>query len=163
MRNLRPPPQVSGLECHPQGAPRPDCGVRLVFPSPLSSLGTSKTSGTWDTPKMPHPGLPNPGKEQVGTFWAQSVQFSSVPQSRLTLCDPMDCSTPGFPVHRQLAELAQTHVHLVGDAIQSSHLLSCPPPPFGLNPSYPWVPGGKLAYPVLLDSATSCVVASSVR
>ena len=73
----------------------------------------------------------------------------------------MDCSTPGFPVHRQLAELAQTHVHLVGDAIQSSHLLSCPPPPFGLNLSYPWVPGGKLAYPVLLDSATSRVVASS--
>ena len=53
--------------------------------------------------------------------WAQ---FSSVAQSCLTLCDPMDCSTPGFPVHHQLPELAQTHVHQVGDAIQPSHPLS---------------------------------------
>ena len=48
------------------------------------------------------------------------TQFSSVAQSCLTLCDPMDCSTPGFPVH-QLPKLAQTHVHRVGDAIQPSH------------------------------------------
>ena len=48
------------------------------------------------------------------------VQFSSVTQSCLTLCDPMDCRTPGFPVHRQLPELAQTHVHWVGVAILSS-------------------------------------------
>ena len=46
-----------------------------------------------------------------------------------TLCDPMDCSTPGFPVHHQLLELAQTHVHWVGDAIQPSHPLSSPSPP----------------------------------
>ena len=45
-------------------------------------------------------------------------QFSSVTQSCLTPCDPVDCSMPGFPVHHQLAELAQTHVHGVGDAIQ---------------------------------------------
>ena len=45
------------------------------------------------------------------------IQFSSVAQSCPTLCDPMDCSTPGFPVHHQLPELAQTHVHHVGDAI----------------------------------------------
>ena len=45
------------------------------------------------------------------------LQFSSVAQSSLTLCNPMDCSTPGFPVHHQLPELAQTHVHEVGDAI----------------------------------------------
>ena len=44
-------------------------------------------------------------------------------------CDPMDCSTPGFPVHHQLPELAQTHVHWVSDAIQSSHPLSSPSPP----------------------------------
>ena len=56
-------------------------------------------------------------------------QFSSVAQSRLTLCDPMDCSTPGFPVHHQLPELAQTHVHRVGDAIQPTHPLSSPSPP----------------------------------
>ena len=57
------------------------------------------------------------------------VQFSSVAQSCLTLCDPMDCSTPGFPVHQQLPEFAQTHVHWVNDAIQPSHPLSSPSPP----------------------------------
>ena len=51
------------------------------------------------------------------------IQFNSVTQSCLTLCNPMDCSTPGFPVHHQLLELAQTHVHRVGDAIQTSQLL----------------------------------------
>ena len=54
------------------------------------------------------------------------VQFSSVTQSCLTLCDPMDCSTPGFPVYQQLPELAQIHIHRDGDAIQLSHPLSSP-------------------------------------
>ena len=58
-----------------------------------------------------------------------SVQFSSVTQSCLTLCDPMDYSVPGFPVHHQLPKLAQTHVHWVGDAIQLSHSLSSPSTP----------------------------------
>ena len=53
----------------------------------------------------------------------------SVAQSCLTLCNLMDCSTPGFPVHHQLPELAQTHVHQVGDAIQPSHPLLPPFPP----------------------------------
>ena len=57
------------------------------------------------------------------------LQFSSVTQSCPTLCDPMDCSTPGLPVHHQLPELAQTHVHRVSDAIQPSHPLSSPSPP----------------------------------
>ena len=52
-----------------------------------------------------------------------------VAQSCPTLCDPMDCSTPGFPVHHQLPELTQTHVHWVSDAIQPSHPLSSPSPP----------------------------------
>ena len=52
-----------------------------------------------------------------------SVKFSSVSQLCPTLCDPMDCRTPGFPVHHQLPELTQTHVHWVGDAIQPSHPL----------------------------------------
>ena len=56
-------------------------------------------------------------------------QFSSVAQSCPTLCNPMDWSTPGFPVHHQLPELTQTHVHQVGDAIQPSHPLSSPSPP----------------------------------
>ena len=51
-------------------------------------------------------------------------QFSSVTQSCLTLCDPVDYSIPGLPVHHQLPEFTQTHVHLVGDAIQASHPLS---------------------------------------
>ena len=50
--------------------------------------------------------------------------ISSVTQSRPTLCNPMNCSTPGFPVHHQLPELIQTHAHWVGDAIQTSHPLS---------------------------------------
>ena len=57
------------------------------------------------------------------------VQFSSVTQLCLTLCNPMDCSMPGFPVIHQLLELTQTHVHRVGDAIQSSHPLASPSPP----------------------------------
>ena len=57
-------------------------------------------------------------------------QFSSVAQSCPTLCDPMNCSTPGLPVHHQLSQLAQTHVHLVDDAIKTAHpLLSHSSPP----------------------------------
>ena len=56
-------------------------------------------------------------------------QFSSVAQSCPTLCNPMDCSTPVFPVHHQVPELVQTHVPRVGDAIQPSHPLSSPSPP----------------------------------
>ena len=59
----------------------------------------------------------------------RSVQFSSVVQLCPTLCNPMDCSTPGFPVHHQLLEPTQTHVHQIGDAIQPSHSLSSPSPP----------------------------------
>ena len=58
-----------------------------------------------------------------------SVQFSSVAQSCLTLYDPMNRSTPGLPVHHQLPEFTQTHVHQIGDAIQPSHPLSSPSPP----------------------------------
>ena len=58
-----------------------------------------------------------------------TLQFSSVTQSCLTLCDPMDCSTPGLPVHHQLPEFTQTHVHQVSDVIQQSHPLSSPSPP----------------------------------
>ena len=57
------------------------------------------------------------------------IQFSSVAQSCPTLCDSVDCSTPGLPVHHQLPELAQTHVHRVSEAIQPSHPLSSPSPP----------------------------------
>ena len=68
------------------------------------------------------------------SFLFSSVQFSSVAQLCLTLCDPMNHSTPGLPDHHQLLEITQTHVHRVGDAIQPSHPLSFPSPP-ALNPS----------------------------
>ena len=61
-------------------------------------------------------------------------QFSSVAQSYPAPCDPMDCSMPGFPVHHELPELPQTHVHQVDDAIQPSHpLSSLSPPAFNLS------------------------------
>ena len=69
-------------------------------------------------------GLLPPGPSE-GWFSRERIQFSSVAQSGLTLCDPMDSSTPGFPVHHQLPDLAQTHVHQVCDAIQ--HLILCSP------------------------------------
>ena len=76
-----------------------------------------------------------------------SIQFSSVAQSCLTLCDPMNRSMPGLPVHHQLPEFTQTHVHQVGDTIQPSHpLLSPSPPPqslpasgsFPMSQLFPW-------------------------
>ena len=72
-----------------------------------------------------------------------SVQFSSVAQSFLSLCNPMDCSTPDLPVHHQLSEFTQAHVHWVGDAIQPPHpLLSPSPPTFNLSQNqglFQWV------------------------
>ena len=65
----------------------------------------------------------------VGSPRKKISQFSSVAQSRPTLCDPMNRSTPGLPVHHQLREFTQTHAHRVGDAIQPSHPLSSPSPP----------------------------------
>ena len=80
-------------------------------------------------------------------------QFSSVAQLCLTLCDPMNCSTPGLPVHHQLPESTQTHVHWVSDAIQPSYPLSSPSPP-ALNLSqnqgpFKWVSSLHLVAKVL--------------
>ena len=66
---------------------------------------------------------------RVGKDWKFGVQFSSVAQSCPSLCDPMNCSTPGLPVHHQLPGSTQTHVHWVGDAIQPFHPLSSSSPP----------------------------------
>ena len=80
-----------------------------------------------------------------------AFQLSSVTQSCLTLCDPMNLSIPGLPVHHQLPESTQTHVHQVGDAIQPSHPLLSPSPPSLNLPQHPglfkWVlfaSGGKV-------------------
>ena len=73
-------------------------------------------------------------RKKKNCFREDSVQFSSVAQSCPTFCDPMNYSTPGLPVHHQLPEFTQTHVHRVSDAIQPSHPLSSPSPP-APNPS----------------------------
>ena len=77
-------------------------------------------------------GSSQPKRWNAGLPHSHSVQFSC--QSCPTLCDPMNLSTPGLPVHHQLPEFTQTHVHQVSDAIQPSHLLSSPSPP-APNPS----------------------------
>ena len=90
------------------------------------------------------------------------VQFISVAQSCLTLCDPMNRSTPDLPVHHQLPEFTQTHVHWVGDAIQLSHPLSSPSPP-ALNLSqhqglFKWVSSLHQVAKVLEFSASTSVL-----
>ena len=87
--------------------------------SPALAGGFFTTSTTWEAPLY---------------SIRHSVQFSSVTQSCPTLCDPMNHSTPGLPVHHHLPEFTQTHVHRVRDAIQPSHPLSSPSPP-APNPS----------------------------
>ena len=72
-------------------------------------------------------GICSPYSYLLGGFYP--TQFSSVTQSCPTLCDPMNRSMPGLPVHHQLPESTQTHVHWVGDAIQPSHPLPSPSPP----------------------------------
>ena len=70
----------------------------------------------------------NNGSVILGKLGNKQSQFSSVAQSCPTLCNPMNRSTPGLPVHHQLPEFTQTHVHSVSDAIQPSHPLSSPSP-----------------------------------
>ena len=81
------------------------------------------------------------------------IQFSSVAQSCLTLCNPMNHSTPGLPIHHQLPESTQTHVHGVGDAIQPSHPLSSPSPPtFNLSQHqglFKWVSSSRQVAKIL--------------
>ena len=125
-------------------------------PGRLRSMGSLRVRHDWAT-SLSHIGegngnplqyscLENPRDE--GAWWAavsgvaqswtrlkrlSSSSNSSVTQLCPTLCNSMDCSTPGFPVHHQLLELAETHIHQVGNAIQPSHsLLSLSPPAFNL-------------------------------
>ena len=94
-----------------------------IFMSPAPLFIAAKR---WKQPQYPSM------DEWISKMW--SVQFSSVAQLCLTLCEPMDYSTSSLPVHHQLLEFTQTHVHWVGDAIQPSHpLLSPSPPAFNLS------------------------------
>ena len=94
-------------------------------------------------------------------------QFSSVTQSCLTLCDPMGCSTPGFPVHHQLPKFAQIHVYPVGDAIQPSHPLSSSSPPiFNLSQGqdlFQWVSSSHQVARVLEFSASASVFPMNIQ
>ena len=102
----------SGLLCPPPGD-LPDPGTEPVsLTSPALAGELFSTRATWEA-HLNH---------------IISDQIRSVTQSCLTICGPMNCSTPGLPVHHQLPEFTQTHIHQVSDAIQPSHPLSSPSP-----------------------------------
>ena len=96
-----------------------------------------------------------------------SVQFSSVTQLCLTLCNLMDCSTPGLPVHNQLLEFTKTHVHWVSDSIQPSHPLSSPSPPtFNLSQNqgiFKWVSSSLQVAKVLGVSTSASVLPKNIH
>ena len=130
--------QVDSLPAEPQGKPKNTrmCSLSLlqgIFPTQESNQGLLHCrqilyqlsyQGSPLAPIVMH--LSHPLDICLPLL---TVQFSSVAQSCLTLCDPMNLSTPGLPVRHQLPESAQTHVHRVSDAIQPSHPLSSPSPP----------------------------------
>ena len=101
----------------------PGNSASLSRHAPPPTLGQSPTPGITHTPER------EDGTLKRTLLCTNPGLFSSVAQSYPPLCDPMDCSTPGLPLHQQLAELTQTHVHWVGNAIQPSHPLSSPSPP----------------------------------
>ena len=104
----------------------------LGWPRGMVWGGTWEGSSLWGT--HVHPWLIHVNVWQKPLQYCKVIQFSSVAQSCPPLCDPMNRSTPGVPVHHQLPEFTQTHVHWVGDAIQPSLPLSSPSPP-APNPS----------------------------
>ena len=108
----------------------------IPYPTSVNPEG-ARGSSEWEEKKLEmgnredphHTCFPKTVSQPAATLDGSSVQFNSIAQLCLTLCDPTDCSTPGLPVHHQLPELAQTHVHQVSDAIQQSYPLSSPSPP----------------------------------
>ena len=132
------------------------CSTFFYLQQTLLSLPFEISASFWDLLPAQASSLCSPqGKlvdKQINSlFWecwnlVSSIQLSPVAQSCPTLCNPMDCNTPGFPVHHQLPEFTQTHVHQVSDAIQPSHPLSSTSPP-ALNLSqqqglFKWVSSG---------------------
>ena len=104
------------------------CGkLKLMFMSKYENVDIQIIlSNFWETHEKLQEGIP---LCLARLLILRLVQFSSVAQSCPTLCDPMDCSMPGFLVHHQLPELTQTHLHWVTDTIQPSHPLTSPSPP----------------------------------
>ena len=141
MLTLHPGPSLPGLRVGSLPAARgPFPKVRW---SPQGSSGPWRAGGTAGGTRPPAGrAFPSPSVREAFTpqhppqcfHVIRSDQVRSVTQSCLTLCDPMNHSTPGLPVHHQLPEVTQTHVHRVSDAIQLSHPLSSPSPP-APNPS----------------------------
>ena len=146
---FQPPPHPTSLGCHraPVWAP---CVVQQIPSGYLFYIRHVCSNATHFVPPSPYP-IVFPSfccvyiaalqtdssvpffqilykKYNVSLFLLHSV-FSSVAQLYLILCDPMDCSMPGFPLHYQLPDVAQTHAHQVSDCIQPSHLLPSPSPP----------------------------------
>ena len=120
-----------GYEVLPHPPYSPDLSpTDYHFCKHLNNFCRENTSTTSRMQKMLSKSSSNP----EARIFMLSVQFSSVTQSCPTLCDPMNCSTPGLPVHHQLPEFTQIHVHRLSDAIQPSHPLSSPSPP-APNPS----------------------------
>ena len=103
--------------------------VSQDFPDDPCFLCRAKGSITGQGTKIPHAACKTRSRYLAHLPWSPTVQFSTVAQSCPALCDPMNHSTPGLPVHHQLLESTQTHLHWVGDAIQPSHPLSSPSPP----------------------------------
>ena len=127
---IKPPynPSIPLLGIYPEEAKIEKETCILLFIAALFTIAR-----TWKQPRCPST------DEWIKKLWyiytmEYSVQFSSVAQSCPTLWDPMNRSTPGLPVHHQLPEVTQTHIHRVSDAIQPSHPLLSPSPP-SPNPS----------------------------
>ena len=106
----------------------------LLPPSSAATKTKSRDFPGGPVVKTPAANARGMGSSLVRVLRSHMLEFSSVPQSYLSLCDPRDCSMPGLPVHQQLLEVTQTHVHQVSDAIQPSHpLSSLSPPTFNLS------------------------------
>ena len=122
---------VDSLPAEPEGKPK-NTGVgsltllQQIFPTQESNQGLLHFK--WVLYQLRYLGSPTIYKSLSKSIHHE-IQFSSVVQSCSTLCDPMDCSKSGLPVHHQLQEFTQTHVHWVRDAIQPSHPRSSPSPP----------------------------------
>ena len=97
-------------------------------------IATESSIFAWEIPWIEDPGVLRFMGSQKSPIWlSDSVQFSSVTSLCPTLCDPVDCRMPGLPLHHQLPESTQTHVHWVSDAIQPSHPLLPPSPALNLS------------------------------
>ena len=103
--------------------------LHLLPPSTAATKTKSRDFPGGPVVKTPAANARGMGSSLVRELRSHMLQFSSVAQSYLSLCKPKECSMPGLPVHHQLPEVTQTHIHQVSDAIQPSHPLSSPSPP----------------------------------